>query len=186
MMAVSGPALEGLFPQVFSFPATLLCCFLFQQRGRSSNSSSNILPIEWRASTGPIASQYPLLKTRGQEIGDLTKLERLMQYIQRISNAVCYTAMSPSGFVRTLTSTGALSPLELLDRTSASYSVSRQQAAHQGGVSDRQRQLRTAGPFPPALGAVLSVVAEVAPLAECRQVEQRASLRPLVVHVGGG
>ena len=41
-------------------------------------------------------------------------------------------------------------------------------AAHQTGVSDRQRQLRAAGPFPPALGAVLSVVAEVTPLAECR------------------
>ena len=61
-----------------------------------------------------------------------------------------------------------------------------QQAAHQTGVSDRQRQLRAAGPFPLALGAVLSVVAKVTPLAECRQVEQPASPRPLVVHVGGG
>ena len=31
--------------------------------------------------------------------------------------------MPPSGFVRTLTSTGALSPLEFLDRTSTSHSV---------------------------------------------------------------
>ena len=76
--------------------------------------------------------------------------------------------------------------LEFLDQASASHSVARQQAAYQMGVSDCQRQLRAAGSFPPALGAVLGVVSEVASLAECRQVEQPASLRPLVVHVGGG
>ena len=76
--------------------------------------------------------------------------------------------MPPSRFVRTLTSTEVLSLLELLGRTSNSYSVSRQQAAHQESISDRQLQLRTASPFPPALGAVLGVVAQVAPLAERR------------------
>ena len=59
-----------------------------------------------------------------------------------------------------------------------------QDGGHQTGVSDRQCQLRTASSFPLALGAVLGVVSVVASLAECRQVEQAAGLRTLVVHVG--
>ena len=59
-------------------------------------------------------------------------------------------------------------PYSLVRRFRVAFTLLGQQAVHQRVVSDRQRQLRAAGPFPPALGAVLRVVAEVAPLAERR------------------
>ena len=72
-------------------------------------------------------------------------------------------------------------PRELL-----TLSCTRAMAPMRGLLIKRAFQIASASCGPRALGAVLSVVAEVTPLAEGRQVEQPASLRPLVVHVGGG